>query len=42
LKGAGDTADVHLAGATPTVRTAALRSSEAPASDAPILRLAQR
>ena len=42
LKGAGDTADVHLAAATLTARTAALRSSETPASDAPVLRMAQR
>jgi murein DD-endopeptidase MepM/ murein hydrolase activator NlpD len=42
LAGAGDTGDVHLASAAPTARTASLRTSEAPASDAPILRMAQR
>jgi murein DD-endopeptidase MepM/ murein hydrolase activator NlpD len=43
LKGAGDGAETHLAGgAPPTAKTASLRSSETPVSDAPVLRLAQR
>jgi murein DD-endopeptidase MepM/ murein hydrolase activator NlpD len=42
LAGAGDGADVHLAGGAPTAKTAALRASETPASNAPVLRLAER